>query len=665
MDLSAAVSIPAQSSKFAGEDRSNWIRQKIDWQGVAVDLSFLNHSEIPAGKHGFLKAMGDKLMFADGTQARFWGTNLTAFALFGTPKKEVREQAKRLSQLGFNLVRLHHHDSPWVQPNIFGTGQENTKTLDPAMLEKLDWWIKCLKDEGIYVWLDMHAQRFLTRGDQITAFDEISRGKTSADLKGYNYVNPSIQQAMKDFSGAYLGHVNKYTGMAYKDDPAIAAILITNENDITFHFGDALLPNKQVPWHDEQYLREAKIFAEKTGLNPNLVWRSWEPGPAKYFLNDLEYRFDIDMIAYLHSIGVKVPIVTTSSWGGDSLSSLPSLTAGDMIDMHSYGSLGEIEQNPIYAANMIDWIAAAQVTGKPLSVSEWNVVPYPVADRQNIPLYIAANASHQGCDAVMQYAYSQRPMTAAGIPSNWHSYNDPALLATLPAAALLYRQAHVKEATSNYTLQIDQKQFFDQNKSPANSVAIRTATELGKLTIAIPQTSYLPWLKQATAPAAAKIITNPDQPLLPLDATEATSDTGELNRNWTKGIYTINTPYTQAAMGRIGQHKLTLSDVQIDIANKSATVAVQSLDGKPIRLSKKIYVTVATQTWIDPKNTDYFYAEPISSVLEINAPKGLKLMATGNTDLLPVQYIDGHYLLKLDGAQSAYLLSEVGQKGNY
>ena len=500
MDLRESVIAPAQPAKSSDTDRSNWIRQKIDWQGVPVDLSFLNHSEIPAGKHGFLKAMGEKLVFADGTQARFGGTNLTAYALFGTPKKEVREQAKRLSQIGFNLVRLHHHDSPWVQPNIFGTGQENTKTLDPAMLEKLDWWIKCLKDEGIYVWLDTHAQRFLTQGDQITAFDEISRGKTSADLKGYNYVNASIQQAMKDFSHDYLGHINQYTGLAYKDDPAIAAILITNENDLTSHFGNALLPDKHVPWHNEQYMEEAKKFASTTGLNLNALWRSWEPGPAKYFLNDLEYRFDIDMISYLHGIGVKIPIVTTSSWGGDTLSSLPALTADDMIDVHSYGGLGEIGQNPINAANMIDWIAAAQVAGKPLSVSEWNVVPYPVSDRQNIPLFIAANASHQGWDAVMQYAYSQRPLTGAGIPSNWHSYNDPALLATLPAAALLYRQAHVKEATSTYTLQIDQKQFFDQNKSPANSVAIRTAKELGKLAIAIPQTSYLPWL-------------NPDFPL--------------------------------------------------------------------------------------------------------------------------------------------------------
>ena len=33
--------------------------------------------------------------------------------------KEPPQEA--LSALGFNLVRLHHHDSTWVSPNIFGT----------------------------------------------------------------------------------------------------------------------------------------------------------------------------------------------------------------------------------------------------------------------------------------------------------------------------------------------------------------------------------------------------------------------------------------------------------------------------------------------------------------------------------------------------------------
>src|SRR5207249_3729901 len=80
---------------------------------LKVDLSFLNAPEKPAGKRGFLKTQKDKLVFEDGAVARFWGTNLTAYTLFGTSKEGVKQQARRLSELGFNLVRLVHHDSAW------------------------------------------------------------------------------------------------------------------------------------------------------------------------------------------------------------------------------------------------------------------------------------------------------------------------------------------------------------------------------------------------------------------------------------------------------------------------------------------------------------------------------------------------------------------------
>jgi hypothetical protein len=363
------------------------------------------------------------------------------------------------------------------------------------------------------------------------------------------------------------------------------------------------------------------------------------------------------MIAYLHSIGVKVPIVTTNTWGNNPLNSLPALTAGDMIDVHSYGGIGELEKNPIYSANIVDWIAAAQVAGKPLSVTEWNVSPYPVAYRQNIPMYIAANASHQGWDTVMLYAYSQEPMSGAGSPSNWHAYNDPMLLATIPAAALMFRQGHVKEATSTYTLQMSKDQFFNQNISPTNSVAIRTAAELGKLTIAMPQTANLPWLKQTPTPPGAKIITDPDKSLLPLDATEARSETGELRHNWSKGTYTINTPYAQAAMGWIGGLKLNYSDVQVAVENKNATLSVQSLDGKPIKLSKRIYISVMARTQIAPNDHNYFYQEPVLAVLRITAIEGLKLFAAGSSNPLPAPYSAGHYFLNLQGGESAYLLT--------
>ena len=110
-------------------DPKSWPSDKLDWKTSPVDLSFLNADEKPAGKRGFVKASGEQLLFADNTPARFWGTNVTSYALFRTPDDEIKQQAKRLSALGFNLVRLHHHDSPWVSPNIFG---DPTSRMTPS-----------------------------------------------------------------------------------------------------------------------------------------------------------------------------------------------------------------------------------------------------------------------------------------------------------------------------------------------------------------------------------------------------------------------------------------------------------------------------------------------------------------------------------------------------
>lgn len=652
---------PTAAERFGLEEHAAWSADILDWRSSPVDLSFLNASEKPAGRRGFLSVVGDKLAFEDGTPARFWGTNVTASALFGTTRENVKQQARRLSELGFNLVRLHHHDSPWVKPNIFGD-QESAETLrlSSAMLDKLDWWIKCLKDEGLYVWLDLHVQRHLRRGDQIDGFDEIAKGRPSADLRGYNYVNPSIQQAMKRFNEAYVNHRNSYTNARYKDEPAIVAMMITNENDLTNHFGNALLPGKNVPKHNTLYTSTADAFAAATGLPRSRTWRSWEHGPSKLFLNDLEHRFNVEMIAHLRAQGVKAPIVTTSTWGRNPLSSLPALTAGNIIDAHSYGGMGELERNPIYGPTLVHWIAAAQVAGKPLSVTEWNVEHFSVPDRHAIPLYIAASASHQGWDAVLQYAYSVRPITAHPTASNWHGYNDPALLATLPAAALAYRRGDVREATTTYVFVPGKELLFNQAISPANSVALRSAAEQGRLVVAMPRTKELPWLEEGAIPAGAKILTDPRQSLLDPGASEVVSDTAELRRNWDQGTFTLNTPQTQAAMGWIGGKAVSLSDVDISIRTRNATVAVQSLDGEPISRSGSILVSLAARSVPRSENRMPYVSEPVEGALTIRAPKGLRLYqrvaASGEHQHIGAPYKDGRYVITLDKRVTTYWL---------
>ena len=642
---------------------ASWSKDILDPNSSPVDLSFLNAAEVPAGKRGFLQASGDRLVFQDGTEARFWGTNITSYALFGTDHANIKRQARRLSQLGFNLVRIHHHDSDWVNPNIFGDEKApDTRHLNPDALDKIDWWIKCLKDEGIYVWLDLHDGRRFKSGDNIDGFSEISHGGTSAELKGYNYVNISIQRAMETFNEALLNHVNRYTGLRYADEPAIAVLLITNENDVTQHYGNALLGDKGVPYHSALYTKEADRFARQRGLSAGKVQRAWEFGPPKLFLNDLEQRFDTSMIGHLRQHGAKVPIVTTSTWGNP-LSSLPALTSGDMIDVHLGSEVGELKKNPLVEPTLIDWAAAAHVAGKPLSITEWGVENRGglASDRHTIPLYLAATGNQQGWSVIMHFAYSQEPFGGRATASIYHAYNDPAMFATLPAAALLFRSRHVRESGSIYAFVPAEDLLFGQRIDPRTSIMLRTAPARGKLVVVMPRTKALPWLEPSVVPGGANVLKDPKQSLLQRDSMEATSDSGELRRDWKRGIFTINTPATQAAMGAIGSVSIALNDIRISTTSTNATIAVQSLDAKPIRQSRKLLISLGANSVPRNGSSLPFYSEPVEGTLQIHAPKGLRLYVRdqpgGEHRCAQMRYANGMYTIALSGEMKTYWLT--------
>src|SRR6185369_6694354 len=84
--------------RYAPVDLTRWNKDALLLDSSPVDLSFLNESDKPAGKRGPIRVEGDRLVYPDGSEARFWGCNVAANALF-TDRDRIARHAKRLAAL--------------------------------------------------------------------------------------------------------------------------------------------------------------------------------------------------------------------------------------------------------------------------------------------------------------------------------------------------------------------------------------------------------------------------------------------------------------------------------------------------------------------------------------------------------------------------------------
>jgi hypothetical protein len=664
--LSMTVTLPEGGSvarslpeRYGPADTSKWYAGAMQHDKSPVDLSYLNHK--PAGKFGFVGARGDKLIFENGDEARFWGGNIAAYAIFAEPE-HIRTQARRIAQLGFNLMRIHHHDSmSWVGRPVIDKNRPDSQHLDDEVMDRLDYWIKCLRDEGVYVWLDLHVGRLFKEGDDIgQGFAEMMRrGKVGlgTEGKGYCYFNDRIERLMRDFNEKYLSHVNRYTNRAYKDDPAIMGLLITNENDITSHFGNLMLADKNNPYHNRVFESEVKDFAAKHGLEFAQTLRTWEPGPSKLFLADWEYKWNRRMLDALTKVGVRVPVSTTQMWGGMSLYGLPPLTAGGIIDVHSYGSAEALSVNPRFKDNYVSYIAAGQAYAMPVSITEWNV-PYPAVDRFTAPLYVASISALQDWDAPMIYNYSQQAFGPPSRQGTWSTFSDAAITGIMPAAALLYRQRHVAVAKRSYCIMLDREKLYLQDSHPRNMASLRTLVEQSRVAICLPDTPELNWDSRTAPSADVRVITDRGRDFIPPGQTFVRSDTGELTRDWVQGYQTIDTAGTQAVNGWVGGRTLRLKGAAFEIVTAKAAVAVSSLDDREIGKSRRLLVSAIARVVPSAGGRMPLLSEPVSGRILIDGPEGLKLVPLApdgrELDRLMLEYSGGRYLVKLPAPRGTH-----------
>ena len=215
----------------------------------AFDLSALN--EKPAGRSGWLRAEGEALLDGAGRPVRLLGGNLTGGACFPDPA-QAPALARSMARLGCNVVRLHFLDNQWHRdPTEFslltGANDPVRVGLNPGALARLDALIAALKAEGIRINLNLHVGRSYPGSPE----------DLTKNSKGIDQFMPDMIQALKDYARLLLTHVNPHTGLAYRDDPAVAILEISNE--------DSLMLN---PWWLDRLPAEPAAELDRR-------WRAW------------------------------------------------------------------------------------------------------------------------------------------------------------------------------------------------------------------------------------------------------------------------------------------------------------------------------------------------------------------------------------------------------
>lgn len=599
-------------------NKPGWAPFTLPWDDSPVDISFVFEKEKPAGKHGFLKAKDGKFVFEDGTEARFWGTNFNSGANFPT-HEQSEIIAKRLAKFGVNIMRTHQLDSEWATPNIFqfnrAEAKDNTRSFDPESMDRLDYLIYCLKNEGIYVYIDLLTYRQFLPGDDVDSVGELPQG-----ARPYCLFDKRLIELQKEFCKNFWAHANPYTGVAYKDEPAIVLTELTNENDpfihkVTLEPYRSRLEKQYRKWASDKNINLDNEKIDFTNPDKNI---------AEFFIQIIT-DYNKEMMQYLKNLGVKIPITGTNWSINPAL--LKAQLVMDYTDSHSYwnfpfwvGSSRETETAPMVGAtfNVFSSLTFFRTLGLPFCVSEWDQ-PWPSEWRAESSLVYAAVASFQEWGGVIIHTYRY----SSWIPENslgggtstingvmyrkfFDAFNDPAKFGLFPHAALIFRRSDVMGGKQTACIKIDGDDPSWLTKRPSGFPGLGVVSEQHKTGMLLPGES-----------GSADVIIDADEPFMHESDKEVLSDTKELWRNWEKKIGWIDSPYSKVVYGFWGKEEpVSLNGLKLDVKTDFATIAFSSLTDEPIEKSESILLTAVGRC----ENTGAKFNEQHTQMLDFGRP---------------------------------------------
>ena len=603
-----------------------------------LDFSWL--LDAPAGKYGFAKARGGEIYFENRPDkpVRFYGNNLCFTANY--PDKENADKlADAFAAAGYNIMRIHHYDEPIIDKSSPGR-----LGFDPDKLDKLDYLVAAMKKRGIYITTDLYVSRVLA--DDAVEKD-IGWDKSMTANKAAFFVSRKAVENWQTFSKTLLNHVNPYTGLAWKDDPAIVSISLVNENTI-FGSSNAMFS------HFEKLFNK---WLEAKSITANDKDRSFL---RKIFLSEVYGNFYKEQKAFLDSLGVRAMITDQNFWEGYSVTLMRKNY--DIVDTHKYyGHPSFIEKPWSLPAKMKNTssiseyggcisLSDCQIAGKPFSITEWNYVNNNDHCAEGAFLVGAYGSLHRW-DMLCRFAYAHATVNFAD-PVWTTTYFDANIVSLFSdrAGALFYLREDVKPSDITITSFLPED-YLTRPDSEKNSqspllrrIGLYAATEVEinptPSGFKIPQNSPF-----AVAAEKAVIEQNKFEKPVILDSRanlpelskltggkldveneRYESSTSEMVLDKKNETWQLVTPRSEAFIGPKGKSfKGNFSEIR-NSRGWSATL-VSSIDNNPLKDSSKILILHLS----DIKNTNMRFDDPEMTILRSN---GTKPLLARKTDII-------------------------------
>ncbi len=587
---------------------SNYIPTPAHYDKMPVDISFVFKNERPAGKHGFLQVDGDNFRFEDGTLGKFWGVMFNGGANF--PEHEyAKKVARRLAMAGVNMVRLHQLDAEWCVPNIYqmyaGPRLETTRVWDPEAVDRLDYLIYALKEEGIYVSVDMVTYRNFKSGDGVQCPEKLGDA-----ARFYSMYDRTMIELQKEFIEKFWNHYNPYTKLVHKDDPVFAMCCLMNENNL-FYDSSVRKNFVRIPYYDNMFrdlfndwLKEKGIEYDAYGCN----LFSTDDVMTQFKMEQSE-KYYHEMMDFYRAQGVKTPAVVSNWLHTNAEVKLGQIS--DFTDMHKYVCDWHWQEHEKISAHksltdgesQLGNMARVKIHGKPVFFSEWDMT-WPNAYRASAVPHFAGVACLQNWGGMTIHTYSYanyldkvdvlgKESTSSTIGSvayrdgYFSIWNDPAKFGLFYHAALMLRRGDVQPAKKVYGCKMSQLPLL-------NHQAFSSLVERSQVQTIFDDTDLT---------GVDEIIMDSD--VIPReDPNIIRSDTGEMWRNLKRSIGVIDSPRTKIAYGFLGRFQgedtrrreglglpIELNDMVVDCYTDFATIALSSLNDDPITESEHMLLT--------------------------------------------------------------------------